>query len=74
VSFLFSSARSRSRTDPQVNEPSPETIRQATAAIRKDWSLKTRLSRSGEVAHPITVTEMPSLPNRHGYRIDFTWG
>ncbi len=54
-----------SRTDPDLNAPSPDTIPRATAAIRKHWSLKTRLSRSGEVAHPITVTEMPSLPTRH---------
>ena len=70
---LFPSARSRIRPDPDLNVPTPETIRRATAAIRKHWSLKTRLSRAGEVAHPIAVTEMPSLHSRNGYHVDLTW-
>ena len=74
VFVLFPSARSHNRTDADLNAPRPETIRRATAAIRKHWSLKTRLSRTCEVAHPITVTEMPSVPTRKGYRVDLTWG
>jgi hypothetical protein len=71
---LFPSARSHARTDPDFNAPSPAQIRRATATIRKHWNLKTRRSRSCDVADPITVTEMPSLPTRKGYRIDLTWG
>lgn len=70
MNVLFKSRRSSSRTDPDLNVPSPETIRQATAAIRKHWSLTTRLSRSGEVTDPITVAEIYCFPNRKGYRID----
>ena len=71
---LFPTARSHDRTDPDFNAPSPAQIRRATAAIRKHWSLKTRLSRSCDVTDPITVTEMASVPTRKGYRIDPTWG
>jgi hypothetical protein len=73
VVVLFPSACSPSRTDTDLNAPSPATIRRATAAIRKHWSRKTLLIRSGEGVDPITVTETHSVPTRKGYRIDLTW-
>ena len=72
MNALFTPRRSRSRTDSNLEMPSPASIVRATAAIRKHWSLKTRLSRAGEVTDRMTVTEMTSFANRKGYRVDVT--
>jgi hypothetical protein len=50
--------------------PTPESIEKQTAAIRKQWSQKTRLRRSGRPEHLMAVFEMTSLPRRKGFKVE----
>jgi hypothetical protein len=70
MTILFPSAPPRGRPDPQREEPSQAEIRRATAAIREHWSPQKRLSRSGEITDPMTVTEAECLAKRSGYSAD----
>ena len=61
---------SRPRTNVKQNPPTRAEIRRETEAIRKQWSQKTRLKRSGKSARMIAVLELPSVPRRKGYEVD----
>ncbi len=70
MTVLFPSAPPRRKYDPERQEPSQAEIRRATAAIREHWSPQKRLSRSGEITDPMTVTEAECLATRSGHGAD----
>jgi hypothetical protein len=52
----------------EVNEPTPEKIRELTARIRAEWTPRERRRRSGLV-RCVELLEMPLQPRRKGF-----WG
>ena len=50
--------------------PSPAEIARAAEKIRRHWSTRTLLKRSGQRLRLSGVFEMPLVPRRKGYSID----
>lgn len=68
--IVVSRSRHSCRKNSDQDAPSPEEIRRATAVIRKHWSAKTHLKRSGGDPDFIAVFEMAPPPRRRGFCVD----